>query len=396
MATLLAGEPPGSAIMAFARGAGVDAGLARMARRTLLWVREDPARQTALHLASLPASERLLALRAGFRLWRDAETGADLSDLEQGGAGVRVGVASNHPALRPAAIAAEVLEARRFALRLLSHMRVREWHQLDDVVDLVWRLHPGFLRGRQLAYDSPAWWLERSADRRPLRITESSEWMAGEGEYLRALIRGPLFWWGVCDLGVMSGAYAAFACRLTPLGAALLREEPRLPEEAEHALDGDWGPPALPTRDGGLAAQPLAAGYGLLTALTRWAGVREVAGGRLVFALSADRACAAFDAGEEVEALPRALVAAGVPGDARVVTAVRSRLAGWRAQYGKTRITTSAVVVEARDEAALREALGYAAGVDDHARHLGAGLAVIADADVVALRETLNRRGYHV
>ena len=394
MAALLAGEPPASAMAAFARGAGVDIGLARMARRTLLWARADAAQLPVLQLASIPIGERPLALRAGFRLWRDAETGADLSDLEFNGSGARLGVNLHHPALRPAAIAAEVREARRFALALVTLMRGREWYRLDDVLELVWRLQPGFLRGRQATYDAPAWWLERGADHRPLRITEREEWMAGEGALLRGLIRGPLFWWGACDLAVLGDT--AFACRLTPLGAALLREDPALPEETRHALAGEWGPPALPTREGGLAVQPLAAGYDLLATLARWADVREVAGGRLVYALSADRACAAFDVGDDAEALPRALVAAGVPQDARAVTSVRHRIAGWRSQYGKTRIATNATLVEARDEAALREALGYAPEVSGRARHLGEGLAVLERGDAAPLRDALNRRGYHV
>ena len=394
LAALLAGEPSQSSISAFARGAGVDVGLARLARRTLLWAREEAAGQAVLHLALVPADERPLALRAGFRLWRDMETAADLSDLEQQGIGIRLAMDAHHPALRPAAVAAEVLEGRRFALRIFAALRPRQWYRLDDLIELVWRLSPGFLRGRQLAYETPAWWLERGSDHRPLRVGDREEWLAGEGAFLRALVRGPLFWWGACDLATVGGA--PIAIRLTPLGAALLRDEPALPEETRHALAGEWGPPVLPTRDGGLAVQPLAAGYGLLSTLARWADVREVAGGRLVCALSANRACAAFDHGEDTEALPRALQAVGRPHDTRVVTAVRSRLAGWRAAYGKTRITTNVALIEARDEAALREALSYAPQVGGHARHLGEGLAVVARAETPALREALNRRGYHV
>lgn len=393
VAALLAGEPPHGAMVSFARGAGVDVGLARLARRTLLWAREDAAEQAILNLPSLPVGERPLALRAGFRLWRDMETAADLSDLEQQGSGTRLAVDARHPALRPAAVAADVLEGRRLTLRVFAAMRSREWYRLDDLVELFWRLNPGFLRGRQLAYETPAWWLERVSDHRPLRVTEREEWLAGEGAFLRAMLRGPLFWWGACDLAIVGNA--AVAVRLTPLGAALLRDEAALPEETRHTLAGEWGPPALPTREGGVAVQPLAAGYVLLSTLARWADVREVAGGRLVYSLSVDRACAAFDHSEDAEALPRALQAAGVPGDARVIAGVRERLAGWLATYGKTRITTNVTLIEARDEAALREALSYAPQVSDHARHLGEGLAVIANAQTPALREALNRRGYH-
>ncbi|MGH2487103.1 MAG: hypothetical protein ACRDHE_13925, partial [Ktedonobacterales bacterium] len=189
------GEAPTTALNIFARAAGVEPGLARMARRLLLWARVDEARHPLAQLASLPATERPLALRAGFRLWRDAVSSADLYELELSGTGLRVGSAPDHPALRPDAIAGEVAEARRWVLRLLALMTPREWYRLDDIVDLIWRLRPGFLRGRQLTYETPAWWLERASTRRPLRITEREEWQAGEGEFIRALIRGPLYWW---------------------------------------------------------------------------------------------------------------------------------------------------------------------------------------------------------
>jgi hypothetical protein len=393
-----AAEPPTNVLAIFARAAGVEAGLARMARRLLLWARQDEAQSPLAHLANLPAIERPLALHAGFRLWRDAVSAADLSELELSGTGLRIVSAPDHQALRPDTIAGDVAEARRFVLRLLALLTPREWYRLDDIVDLIWRLRPGFLRGRQLTYETPAWWLERASARRPLRIAEHDEWLAGDGEYIRALIRGPLHWWGACDLATRAGNRSgpADACRLTPLGVALLCDEAPLPEETAHALAADWGPPALPTRDGGLAVQPLAAGFGLMAALARWATPREVAGGRLLYTLSADRACAAFDAGEAADALPRALVAAGLPRDARAVTAVSERITGWRARYGGARIAVDMTLIEAADEATLAEALAYAPELAAHTRRLEHGLAALPTTEVAALRAALARRGYHV
>ncbi|HUY76631.1 MAG TPA: hypothetical protein VMV29_07650, partial [Ktedonobacterales bacterium] len=461
-AALTPGDLPPGRLVELARGAGLPPGLLRMARRVLLWAREQAPGQPLTDLASAPVGERALALRAGFRLWRNADSAADLMDLETPESPVRMRYDLRSPAFRPAALATEAAEARTFVVALLAHAEPGAWYTFDDLLSLVWRVNPLFLRGRQQAYTVPAWRLERAADGRPLRPTVRDEWLAGEGAYLQALLTGPLHWWGALDLleatsSASSASSApttpttspaeplptprAIAFRLTNLGAYLLMDErdaagvatweatppmpstpstPSMPsmqagagqrrqpapstppdvgaqrmwaargaKAAADALAGDWGAPLLLTGEGALAAHPLAANASQLNALAAWARITSVAGGRFIYTLSADLACAAFDRGQT----PNDAVA-GIQATGRVADRVQAQLQRWRAAYGDARIEAGWALLEARDEVALREALAYASAIAIRVRLLTPTLALVHPADLAALRATLARKGY--
>lgn len=391
---LLASDLAPAVMAEFARGANVPPGLARLARRALLWCRESGTDGGLRDMAATPTEERDVALRAGFRAWRDAEEPAELADLNTGNLPIRVRFDTGHAALRPAALATEAMEARGFLLRLLERARPGVWYASDDLLALLWRLNPLFLRGRQLTYASPAWWIERVADGRPLRPTRREEWAEAEGVYVRELLAGPLFWWGAVDLA-FDAARVPVAFRLTPFGAYLLGMRDTVDASSSALLGGDWGPAVLLTRERELAVQPLAAGRGVLGALERWAGVSAVAGGRLVYTLTQDRAAAAFDTGASYDGLLRTLRTVEGGGE-RVAGAVESRLAAWRTAYGASRLTRGGTLVEAQDEATLTEALAYAPEIAARCRRVAPALALAEPDDGAALRDILKRRGYHL
>lgn len=384
--------PP--ALADFARGANISAGLARLARRVLFWSREGGMDSGLRDLATIPLEERHLALLAGFRVWRAAEEPAELADLNGPGMPVRVRFDTGHAALRPAALATEVAEARGFVVRLLERAQPGVWYAVDALLTLVWRLNPLFLRGRQLTYARPAWWIERVSDARPLRPTTHDEWLAAEGRYLCELLAGPLYWWGAVDLA-LDATRMPVAFRLTSFGAYLLGQRETAPPPFNLLLGGDWGPAVLPTRERRLAVQPFAAGSALLAALDGWAEGAAVAGGRLVYALAPDRAAAAFDSGATYDGLLRMLRSAEV-GGGRAAATVESQLAAWREAHGRSRIEQGGTLIEAQDEATLAEALAYAPEIAARSRRIGPALALAAPADGAALRDILNRRGYHV
>jgi hypothetical protein len=377
-----------------ARAAGLEPDLARMARRLLLWAREQAPGQPLLDLARLPQDERSRALYQAFALWRETDSVAELVDLDLSGASITARVNTRHPAYSPAALTAEVGAARRFLLALLKRARPGVWYTFDDLLTLVWRAHPGFLRGRQRAFAHPVWTLERTdGDQRALRATLEDEWRAAEGVWIRALIVGPLRWWGVVDIAYDASARMAVAFRMTPLGARLLdvRGAPR-----DVTLPGDWGPPILLTRDQALAANPLSAGADLLDALAQWARPISVVGGRLLYTLAPDLACAAFDHGLKPEALGERLRAADPNAGARVAEQVMARLSAWRLKYGRTRVFERVALLEARDEPTLAEALTYAPGTAARARRIGTAVALLASGDLAELRALLARKGYEL
>jgi hypothetical protein len=365
-----------------------------LARRILLLASEQAEGQPITDLASAPSAERHLVLRAGFRLWANAAVPFELADLTLADARVRARYDVAHPAFSMLAIGEECAAGRRFVLRLLRSGQPGVWYTLDSLLDLVWRLRPLFLRGRQQTYSAPMWWLEH--DGQSLRPGIHEAWLAGEGSYLHALLTRPLHDWGVLDLA-FDAKRTAQAFRLTPFGLFMLGQDSALEQPQIAAVFCEkWGPALLPTREGTLAVQPLAADATLLGALGQWARPTSIAGGRLIFTLSADLACAAFDRGAQPDDLLARLHALEPPGGPRTAEALAPRLAEWRVAYGQTRIEAGWALLEARDAPALAEALAAAPDIAARCRRLDDTFVLVPPGDLAALQRALARRGYQL
>lgn len=390
---LAPGDLPDATLAELARAAGLPTALVALARRVLLWARAAGMAAALATIPHVPPAEAGFALRAAFRLWRDAESAAELADLPLMDAGLRAAFDPEHAALRPAALAAEVAAARIAIIRLVALARPGVWYSLDGFLDLLWRVHPHYLRGRQQAYARPAWWLERSGEPRPLRPEVRDDWMVAEGMFARGLLVAPLHWWGALDLAAgPDGSPVAF--RLTPVGRFLLGDDAAAAAgELRAALAGEWGAPVLVTREGALAAQPMAAAPDLLDALAVWARPTTIAGGRLVYTLAPDLACAALDGGIAPDALLAKLRNAD---GGRAAAAVAPRLRRWQAEHGKTRIESGWALLEAESEAALAEALAYVPALAARCRRIAPTLALVPAGEAAALTAALGRRGYHL
>lgn len=386
---LAPGELATERLKELARGAGLEVSAVRLARRLLRQAREQTSELPA-DMERVPASERPVVLRAAFRRWLHADSAADLLDIES--SGVQVRYAKMHPGFRPATIAREVSDARRFIARMLSRAQPEAWYSLESLLVLAWQVRPGLLRGQQQSWATPAWWLDSSREKRPLQPQIREDWMAAEGMFIRSLLAGVFATWGAVDLAAREdGVIVAF--RLTPFGAFLFRRD-NSPADSSLAAqcDADWGPPVLPLREGTLAVQPLAAEAALLDALALWATPTAVSGKRLVYSLSSDRACVAFDRHLPPTSLPALLR----PLNSRAAEIVASRLNQWHAQWGQTRITTGYTLLEASDEATLLEALAAAPDIAPRCQRIGPALALVPPDDAEALRMLLARRGYAV
>lgn len=389
---LAPGELAPERLMDLARNAGLDIAATRMARRLLRLAREQHPSLPIAEMARAPVAERPVVLRAAFRRWLRTESAADLLDIESPGDHVKARYATAHPAFRPETIAREVTDGRRFIVRMLSHAQPETWYSLESFVSLAWQAHPGLLRGKQQAWATPAWWLESNQEQRVLQPQAREDWMAAEGAFIRSLVRGAFSVWGMVDLAMREDG-AALAFRVTPFGAFLLQRDNSPADATLVALcDADWGPPVLPLRDGSLAVQPLAAGTSLLDALDLWATPTAVSGRRLVYILSPDRSCAAFDRHLSPASLPGLLR----PLHSRAAESVAHQLNQWHAEWGHTRITTGFTLLEASDEATLVEALAAAPEIAARCRRIGPALAWALPEDAASLRALLARRGYAV
>jgi hypothetical protein len=254
-------------------------------------------------------------------------------------------------------VAAEITSARKYLLYLVRRMERGVWYSMSDFLELIWRINPYFLRGRQNAFGAPAWWLETTARHRPLSAGLRSDWMQAEAEYIEAWLTGPLHWWGVLDLATTS-AGRAVAIRLTRTGEHLLDRNQENGELLGLTPSAEkWGPALVVTHQGRLAVAPLAAGAPVLDALATWARPVGIAGGRIIFAFDAGSAAEAFDRGVSPEHLLSLLRQDATAAGRRALAAAEAQFGRWQAAYGGSTITTGWTLLEARDEATLDEAL---------------------------------------
>jgi hypothetical protein len=391
--TMVAGDISPERLAVLARRAGLPAGMTRMARRVLLWARERNAAHPLLDLAGVPPKERAPVLRGGFALWLDAESPAELADLDLAPGNIRVRYDPNHPAFRPAALAREVAEARTFCARLITLAQPGAWYALADLLDLVWRIRPFFLRGHQRTYATPCWWLETTGGRM-LRPANHEEWLVGEGAYLAQMVRGPFHWWGALDLALdRAGEVKAF--RLTSFGATLLRRADHV-AEGEGTLEVETTPTLLPIREGSLAVEPLSAGSGLLDLLGTWARPVAIVRRRLLYTLSPDLAARAFDHGHTPEGLLALLRDLGGATGPRAAEAMAAPLGTRRASYGRARLAEGMALLEAKDEAVLAEALASAPELALRVHRLSPSAVLVPPSEVEALRAILKKRGFEI
>ncbi len=402
---LVPGDLSAQAAGDFARGAGIPLGLAQLARRVIVLGREQEIAHRLQDLLHLPTEEQSLVLKRAFVTWCRTELPMELADLALSGSPVRGRFDQRQETLRPAALAAEVVGGRRFLLSVLRRAEPGIWYSLRSLLDLIWRLNPFFLRGRQNTFKTPAWWLERSDQPRPLRAGLREEWLQAEGNYIRAWLCGPLHWWGVLDLAT-DGSGVPVAVRLTTLGAHLLEEDVRPGVENrgpildyEHRAGLTFTPrdtevAVVVTRQRRLAVSPIAAGASLLDALTNWARPVGIAGGRVIYAFDPQLAADAFDQGKTGDALLSLLEADLTAAGRRALAVVEAQLAEWHVAYGRTSITSGWTLLEARDEATLCEALAHLPDTAALVRRLSLTHALVAPELSGALETELRKLGF--
>jgi hypothetical protein len=148
-----------------------------------------------------------------------------------------------------------VLAARETVLRLLSTIARDGWLDLRRILAHLRRTHYDFLLSRQpsrsmyisvpstyrlvnpyAGYDNAVGWYFSS---RTHRLDETNGWDVIEAGFVESMLREPLRWLGLVDLGTVADKSAPWgdrltAIRLTPLGMHLLADAP-LPENVEPA-----------------------------------------------------------------------------------------------------------------------------------------------------------------
>lgn len=185
-----------------------------------------PDPEAARLFLDLPAPQAAAHL---LRAWRDSFAWNDLAHTP--GLSCPEGTWPNDPRL-----------ARRALVAWLQRIPPGAWWDLESLVAFAHETEPAFQRP---GGDFDSWYL---TDGRGTFLRGFEHWHAVEGALLRYLLIGPLHWLGGTDLGAAEEGGPPRAFRLTPLAAALWREEldlpPPLPARARLHADGRLEVPA--------------------------------------------------------------------------------------------------------------------------------------------------------
>lgn len=334
-----------------------------------------------------------------FTRWLTQPTYAELFELQEEGLSLCCRVASlGRPALRVGELEMENSEARQMLVALLAKVPLNQWINFAAFARFVFRLNPTFLQQRYNLYSSPSWWLEQE-EGRTLRPTQLNDWLQAEGRYIARLIRGPLHWWGICDLALSnSGQLLAF--RLTPLAATLVHgKQPSASSSSMHrgsrkettALPGhhDQDPPLLLTEAGDILVSSHSTAWPLIELLEDFAETAGVQAGRLRYRLTATSLGEALSQGFQPAALLQLLHQHTDPALAPLLAQLESRIKN----YGRVRLYTGVTLLEVADTPVIRE-LSATTPLDEQVvRTIHPTLLILKKQGAERIVQDLKRRG---
>ncbi len=334
-----------------------------------------------------------------FELWLTHHSYEDLFALEEDGLRLRCrAVSSNHPILRSGELEAENSEARQTLIALLAETPLDQWISFNAFARFVYRINPLFLQKRQRLYASPHWWIEQE-EGRPLQPAELGDWLHAEFHYLSHLLRGPLHWWGACDVALSSeGRLLAF--RLTPFAEWLLNgilDE----QEEEYVVSTQASLSSLTDVLEVVNDQDALVMCSVVTwpiiqtmeAFTEPVGTRQ---GRLHYRITPKTISHALSEGRQPTALLdllRVLEKQVGTLSMNPLTRLLAQLEHWVAAYGRVRIYTDVHMLEAADTTVMRE-LSATTTVDEQiVQTISPTLHILKRSGAASIVDDLKRRG---
>ena len=334
------------------------------------------------------AEQQAMLARTYFRL----ESWSEISDLQRRAGRLSLRRSARDISFKPEKLRAELARARGLVLRACSCLLDRTWAGLDEILRPLrgaWSDFPDLPPAPSGTYRGKArWWAVSDVTGKRLDGEHAEQWNLAQGNFVRAVIEGPLHWLGLVELCRRDGELVAFR----PLGLADFFWD-RVPVVAAEAV----AVPALEDAvlvDGAemtIAVRPSSIGAEAHSLLGRIGKLEEATPQRFVYRLSKEAVHEAFESGLTLEDLLRGWeehLAVPLPESAQ------ERLTEWWANYGRVRIYENLTVIEFADDFALRE---LKAGTS-LARHIVAEvspcLVIIPRSSAKLLMEEMVQRGY--
>jgi hypothetical protein len=336
-----------------------------------------------------------------FHLWAKQRSYDELYDLGESGLHLRC---RSLPMLAatplyatpflPGEVASENCEARQTVLALLAQVPVEKWVSFVAFARFLYRLSPTFLQRQHSKFSATRWWIEQEGGR-PLRPTQLQDWMRAEGRYLAALLRGPLHWFGLCDVAVDQQS-ELLAFRLTPLAALLLGGV--TPQTLSWPDDQAPSGPLLEVQpENTILVRAAAEAWPVLEVLEACAEAEGVAAGRLRYRLTPRAFCQARRRGapleQLLELLRREMAGGQQPASQSALEDLLTTLERWCGSYGELRLYSGVNLLQGADPVVMRE-LSLTTSIDAHVVYaLLPTLLILDDRGGEVVVEELRRRG---
>jgi hypothetical protein len=376
----------------------------------------EPGEPVSLHREAMyrflrsPSSDKVRALR---QAWMANETWSEMEAVIRA-AKLRVRRSLIQSSLKPADLYEEWRVARETVLRYLALLEPDRWVSVDGFLRAVYSVHPDLLH-HQL--DSSVWWLESLKTGKQFGAT-LEDWQESHGQYVLAMLHGPLYWLGLIRLGSapLQGSGPAQgtgpeAFQLTQAGAFALGRSDTLKQ-------GTLGVTATPAAGGADAAVCSIADNLTITLLPGRAppdlydlvhtvgDLVEATPDRFVYRITADKvyrwADAAVNQGtatgssDAIETLIAALAQHCAPPGAQpqIASGWQRTLRTWSSNYGQLHVYENLTLLELADDYALQELL-ISTDLQEHLVYQFSPRLVAIRADAVnRLVEDLEKRGY--
>jgi hypothetical protein len=298
-----------------------------------------------------------------------------------------------HPNVTPTQMGVDLVRFRHLVLRVFASIPDGRWVALADLFRLLRVVWPRFDQTVWQAYwhpgVRPSWFLAAGTGEQPLAPEDSRHWELAQGNFVRAMLAGPLYGLGLVDLAYQGEELAAVSFH--GLGDLYWDRAEALPERAaglpRQAIPGE----AVRVEEGAILVHPAYVGAQAHALLDRIARLEEARADRFTYRLDAGTTYRSFEAGVSPEDLLAGWEQAlGEPAPESLQTQLRD----WWAAYGQVRLYERVTVIELADDYALAE-LRVASSLDHHlVAEISPRLVVVRDDAVDALVAELEKAGY--
>ncbi len=297
--------------------------------------------------------------------------------------------------LGPHHLRARLVGMRHMALRTLASLPPDKWvtlQTLDRLMQLVWphfdyTTQPTFYQSQTLQ----PWILFRDNSKTPLDPDDAQDWRLAQGNFIRALITGPLHWLGLADLNYSGDELTAV--RLHGLSElywdrSAIVSAPRrhsTPDVAERLAD------AVQIDQHQINVQPSAIDTQAHNLLDQIARLESATADCFSYHLDPQAAYEAFETNitlSEIEADWERLMPLPMP------ASIQSQLSQWWEAYGQVRIYENLTIIEFDDDYALAEMKAVTPLEKHLVAELSPRLVIIPDQTVDLLLGALEKAGY--